>query len=76
MSTILSHFFNCHFFFRIRLESFESIRLIVVVGVIFHRIMIMPLFLQAYLNLAHRKVEDQKKEVGKMTNIEFQKKVR
>nr|XP_018901701.1 PREDICTED: transmembrane protein 161B [Bemisia tabaci] len=59
----------------IRLESFESIRLIVVVGVIFHRIMIMPLFLQAYLNLAHRKVEDQKKEVGKMTNVEFQKKI-
>lgn len=35
----------------------------------------MPVYLQAYLNLAYDRLEEQKKEAGRITNIELQKKV-
>lgn len=35
----------------------------------------MPIYLQAYLNIAHDRVEEQKKEAGRITNIDLQKKV-
>ena len=36
---------------------------------------LMPIYLQAYLNLAYDRVEDQKKEAGRITNTEFQRKI-
>lgn len=35
----------------------------------------MPIYLQAYLNLAYDRIEDMKKEAGRITNMELQKKV-
>lgn len=35
----------------------------------------MPVYLQAYLNLAYDRLEEQKKEAGRITNIDLQKKV-
>lgn len=35
----------------------------------------MPIYLQAYLNIAHDRVEEQKKEAGRITNVDLQKKV-
>lgn len=35
----------------------------------------MPVYLQAYLNLAYDRIEDMKKEAGRITNVELQKKV-
>lgn len=34
----------------------------------------MPMYLQSYLNLAIQKLENQKKEAGRITNVELQKK--
>lgn len=36
----------------------------------------MPLYLQAYLNMAAQRIELQKKEAGRITNHELQQKVR
>lgn len=36
----------------------------------------MPIYLQAYLNLAYDRLEEQKKEAGRITNVDLQKKVR
>jgi Predicted transmembrane protein 161AB len=35
----------------------------------------MPIYLQAYLNLAYDRIEDQKKEAGRITNTEVQRKI-
>lgn len=35
----------------------------------------MPIYLQSYLNLAHDKIMDLRKEAGRITNFEYQKKV-
>lgn len=35
----------------------------------------MPFYLQAYLSMAHTRLENQKKEAGRITNIELQQKV-
>lgn len=35
----------------------------------------MPVYLQAYLNLAYHRIEDQKKEAGRITNVDLQKKI-
>lgn len=56
-------------------ESFESIRLIAVIFAVVLRMSLMPIYLQAYLNLAYDRVEDQKKEAGRITNTEFQRKI-
>lgn len=39
------------------------------------RIALMPVYLQAYLNLAYQRLEEQKKEAGRITNVELQKKI-
>lgn len=39
------------------------------------RFSLLPIYLQSYLNIAYDKVEDLKKEAGRITNIELQKKV-
>jgi len=56
-------------------EAFESIRLLIVIFAVVLRISLMPIYLQAYLNLAYDRVEEQKKEAGRITNTEFQRKI-
>lgn len=62
--------------FRLTPHAFETIRLALVVAAVILRFSLMPVYLQAYLNLAYDRIEDQKKEAGRITNVELQKKVR
>jgi hypothetical protein len=62
-------------FSRMTATVFESLRLIVIVIAIILKILLMPIYLQSYLNLARQRLEIQKKEAGRISNIEFQKKV-
>ena len=55
--------------------QFESLRLNLVVGVVFLRLAIMPTYLQSYLNIAYYKLEEIKTEAGKITNLELQRMV-
>lgn len=57
------------------MEAFETMRLIIVVLVVLLRFALIPIYLQSYLNLAHDKIVDLRKEAGRITNVEFQKKV-
>ncbi|XP_045623858.1 transmembrane protein 161B [Procambarus clarkii] len=56
-------------------DTFDILRivLILVVGVV--RLGMMPYYLQSYLNLAYEKIEAQKKESGRITNKDLQKKI-
>jgi len=54
---------------------FESLRLIIIVVASLLKIVLMPVYLQSYLNLAIQRLEIQKKEAGRITNIDLQKKV-
>lgn len=54
---------------------FESLRLITIVVVGLLKIIFMPIYLQSYLNLAIQRLEIQKKEAGRITNVDLQKKV-
>ncbi|XP_058462810.1 transmembrane protein 161B [Malaya genurostris] len=56
-------------------EAFETIRLGAVVFAVLLRFVLMPVYLQAYLNLAYDRIEDQKKEAGRITNVDLQKKI-
>lgn len=44
-------------------------------GAILLRVLLMPVYLQAYLNMANLRMEEQKKEAGRITNKELQQKV-
>lgn len=59
----------------ITLEQFESLRCWIVVLVVFQRLYLMPMFMQAYLNMAQERLEQQKKEAGRITNVDLQKQV-
>lgn len=63
------------FICRMSAAAFESSRLIAVVVAVVLKFSLMPLYLQSYLNLALQRLEIQKKESGRITNKEFQKKV-
>ncbi|XP_060523973.1 transmembrane protein 161B isoform X2 [Cylas formicarius] len=56
-------------------QSFEVARLVAIVFTMCLKIALMPWYLQAYLDMAYRRTEEQKKEAGRITNIEFQKKI-
>lgn len=56
-------------------ESFDSFRVIVIVMTMLLKIILMPWYLQAYLNMAYCRAEEQKKETGRITNVDFQKKI-
>lgn len=56
-------------------QAFDSLRLVLVIVTILLRIALMPRQLQAYLDMAHKRLEVQKKEAGRITNIDLQKKV-
>ncbi|XP_077297825.1 transmembrane protein 161-like emei isoform X2 [Arctopsyche grandis] len=56
-------------------SGFDSLRFILVACTVILRIALMPLYLQAYLNMAYNRVEEQKKEAGRITNLDLQKKI-
>ncbi|XP_054280443.1 transmembrane protein 161B [Macrosteles quadrilineatus] len=55
--------------------TFESLRLVLVIATVLLRVAVMPVYLQAYLNMAYHRVQEQKKEAGRITNVELQKKI-
>ncbi|KAK7457287.1 hypothetical protein BaRGS_00039259 [Batillaria attramentaria] len=55
--------------------QFDSLRLIIVVALCIIRLLLMPIFLQSHLNMAHEKVERMKKESGRINSLELQKMV-
>lgn len=56
-------------------ETFESFRLVAIIFAILLKFLLMPTYLQSYLNLANQRLEVQKKEAGRISNVDFQKKV-
>lgn len=52
-------------------EMFNSMRLMVIIVAVILRMVLMPIYLQAYLNLAYDRIEEQKKEAGRITNTEY-----
>ncbi|XP_067647190.1 transmembrane protein 161B isoform X2 [Eurosta solidaginis] len=56
-------------------EAFEAMRFLIVVFVVLLRFALIPIYLQSYLNLAHDKIVDLRKEAGRITNVEYQKKI-
>ncbi|KAK4299596.1 hypothetical protein Pmani_028137 [Petrolisthes manimaculis] len=56
-------------------EAFDTLRIVMVVVVGLLRLSLMPYYLQSYLNLAYEKVEAQKKESGRISNKDLQKKI-
>nr|CAG4646965.1 EOG090X04CK [Megafenestra aurita]SVE92323.1 EOG090X04CK [Megafenestra aurita] len=56
-------------------HSFESMRLWLCIVFSLVRIISAPACFQAYLNLAQEKIQDLKKEAGKISNVELQRKV-
>lgn len=58
------------------IEQFESLRCWAVVFVVIQRLFLMPIFIQAYLNMAQERLIQQKKEAGRITNKDLQKQVK
>lgn len=56
-------------------HAFETMRIVLIVFAVLLRLTLMPIYLQAYLNMAYYRVEAQKKEAGRITNTELQKKI-
>ncbi|KAK9512049.1 hypothetical protein O3M35_000561 [Rhynocoris fuscipes] len=56
-------------------NAFDSLRLILVIVVVIFRLTLMPYYLQAYLNIADMRIQEQKKEAGRITNKDLQTKV-
>ncbi len=54
-------------------EQFESVRLYLVVAILAFRLVMMPKYLQSYLNMAFHKMDEMKNEAGKISNVELQK---
>ena len=50
-------------------------RLYTVVLVLLFRLIMMPTYLQSYLNMAYHKLEELKQEAGKISNVELKKSV-
>jgi len=61
--------------YRMTSEQFESVRLYLVVAVLVFRLIMMPKYLQSYLNMAYHKMEEMKQEAGKISNVELQKQI-
>lgn len=62
-------------FRRLTVQAFDSIRLVLVVLTVVLRLCLMPVYLQSYLNIAYDRLEEQKKEAGRITNIELKRKI-
>jgi hypothetical protein len=61
--------------FSLSSEAFETMRLGFVIFAVLLRFAMMPIYLQTYLNLAYQRIEEQKKEAGRITNTDYQKKI-
>merc|ERR1719260_123771 len=55
--------------------QFESLRLYLLAATVAFRLILMPRYLQAYLNLAYDKVSKLKQEAGKISNVDLQRTV-
>merc|ERR1711962_373726 len=53
--------------------QFESLRLYLLAATVAFRLILMPRYLQAYLNLAYDKVSKLKQEAGKISNVDLQR---
>ncbi|KAJ8733549.1 hypothetical protein PYW08_001847 [Mythimna loreyi] len=56
-------------------DAYDTLRLILVASTVVIRLALMPRQLQAYLDMAQRRLDVQKKEAGRITNIDLQKKI-
>lgn len=56
-------------------NAFETMRLLLVIITVVMKLALMPVYLQSYLNLAYERVEEQKKESGKISNQEYKRNV-
>ncbi|CAH1175597.1 unnamed protein product [Phaedon cochleariae] len=56
-------------------DTFESLRLVAIISTMCLKIILMPWYLQAYLDMAYYRLENQKKEAGRITNIDLQKQI-
>lgn len=56
-------------------EAYDTLRLVLVAATMLVRLVLMPRQLQAYLDMAQRRIDVQKKEAGRITNIDLQKKI-
>ncbi|XP_059052927.1 transmembrane protein 161B [Achroia grisella] len=56
-------------------DAFDTLRLVLLVCTVVLRLGLMPRQLQAYLDMAQRRLDLQKKEAGRITNIDLQKKI-
>jgi len=56
-------------------EQFEALRLYLVAATIAFRLVLMPRYLQAYLNIAYDKVSMLRQEAGKISNTDLQRTV-
>lgn len=56
-----------------RPDVFETVRLMMLIGIVILRFILMPHYLQSYLNLAPGKIEQLRKEAGRISNIELQR---
>lgn len=56
-------------------EAFEAGRIVLVLAVVVLRLVLMPRYLQSYLNLAPEKMAELRKEAGNISNIDLQRKV-
>ncbi|XP_066984609.1 transmembrane protein 161B isoform X2 [Macrobrachium rosenbergii] len=56
-------------------EMFDIVRIVLILAVGLLRLGMMPYYLQSYLNIAYEKIELQKKESGRISNKDLQKKI-
>merc|ERR1719283_351696 len=56
-------------------SQFETMRLYLIALTVLYRLLIMPSYLQAYLNLAYNKVQELKQDAGKISNLDLQRRV-
>jgi len=56
-------------------ESFAMMRIVIVLGACFLRLAVLPVYLQAYLEMAKLKLEEQRSHAGKITNKQIQQQV-
>ncbi|KAF2880597.1 hypothetical protein ILUMI_25578 [Ignelater luminosus] len=56
-------------------HTFEAVRLIAVIVTMVIKLLLTPWYLQAYLDMAYHRIEEQKKEAGRITNIDLQKRI-
>lgn len=56
-------------------DIFETTRLVLLVITVIIRFLLMPYYLQSYLNMAPEKLKNLRKEAGRISNVELQKMV-